>query len=134
MSKLPITEVFARGKLLFGVKTKENGTTISYDSTTYWVDPVYPRGMPKLMNFVSRHYKWPKEAKRNNVKGVLEISFVVNKEGYLEDIVVKKDLGFGTGEEGIRVLKMAERWKPGIQRGEPIGVMFTMPIRLDANP
>lgn len=47
---------------------------------------------------------------------------------------VKKDLGFGTGAEGVRVLKMAERWKPGISRGEPIRVMYTMPIQLNSNP
>lgn len=66
------------------------------------------------MNFVSKHYKFPKEAKRNNITGILEISFVVGKEGYLEDIAVKNDLGFGTADEGVRVLKMVERWKLGI--------------------
>ena len=131
-STLSTIEVFARGKLLFGVKTKENGTTVSYDSTNYWVDAYYPGGMSRLMNFVSKHYKFPKEAKRNNVTGTLEISFVVGKEGYLEDIAVKRDLGFGTADEGIRVLKMTERWRPGIQRGEPVRIMYTIPIRLHA--
>lgn len=134
ISKLPTTEIFAKGNLLFGVKTKENGTTVSYDSTTYWVDAYYPGGMSRLMNFVSKHYKFPKEAKRNNITGILEISFVVGKEGYLEDIAVKKDLGFGTADEGVRVLKMVERWKPGIQRGEPVRIMYTIPIRLNSNP
>jgi len=131
---MPTTEVFNKGKFLFGVKIRKNDTAINYDSTTYMVNPEYPGGMSKLMKFVSKHYRFPKEAKRNNVKGTLEISFLVNQDGYLEDIAVKKDLGFGTGAEGVRVLKMAERWKPGISRGEPIRVMYTMPIRLNSNP
>jgi len=40
-------------------------------------------------------------------------------------------LGFDTGEAGIRVVKKLGKWKPGMRRGEPVRVAYTLPIRLN---
>jgi len=60
------------------------------------------------------------------------IMFMIDHEGNVRDAVVKEDLGFGTGDEGIRVLKKAGKWKPGVQRGEAVNVAYILPIRLNA--
>jgi protein TonB len=46
---------------------------------------------------------------------------------------VVRDIGGGCGEEALRIVtlmnSMPERWTPGKQRGRPVRVMFTLPIR-----
>jgi len=124
-------EMYNKGKLLKGSKIKENGELINYDAKTYFVQPEYPGGIYKLMTFIAKNYDYPKEALKNGVNGVVEIDFVVDRDGHIEDIKVKRDLGFNTGEAGIRVVKMLKKWKPGMLRGEPVKVGYTLPIRLN---
>ncbi|WP_313156653.1 energy transducer TonB [Sphingobacterium multivorum] len=124
-------ETYKKGKLLKGSKIKENGELINYDAKTYFVQPEYPGGIYKLLTFIAKNYEYPKEAVKNGVNGLVEIDFVVDRDGHIEDIKVKSDLGFNTGEAGIRVVKMLKKWKPGIRRGEPVRVGYTLPIRLN---
>lgn len=49
----------------------------------------------------------------------------------MDNLKVEQDLGYGTGEEAIRVLKRAKKWSPGIMRGVPVRVQYSIPIRLD---
>lgn len=124
-------EHYKEDKLLSGTKTKENGTVISYDSTTYKVQPEYPGGTKEMMYFVARNYDYPKQAMMNGISGTVEIEFIINKQGRIEDVKLKNDLGFGTGEAGIQVVKKLRKWKPGMLRGEPVRVGYTLPIRLN---
>ncbi len=124
-------ESYKEGKLLSGTKTKANGTTIRYDSTSYKVEPEYPGGKDQLMFFIAKNFEYPKQALINEVSGILEISFFINQDGKVGDIKVKEDLGFGTGEAGINVVKKLRKWKPGMRRGEPVRVAYTLPIRLN---
>jgi len=124
-------ENYNQDRLLSGILTKKNGAIIQYDSTTYKVNPEYPGGTYKLMTFVARNFDYPKEAMKNGISGILEIDFVINKVGQVEDIKIKQDLGFDTGEAGIRVVKKLGKWKPGMRRGEPVRVAYTLPIRLN---
>ncbi|WP_346088064.1 energy transducer TonB [Sphingobacterium ginsenosidimutans] len=124
-------ENYNQDRLLSGTLIKEDGAIIQYDSTTYKVNPEYPGGTYKMMTFVANNFDYPKEAMKNGVSGILEIGFVINKVGQVEDIKVKQDLGFGTGEAGIRVVKKLGKWKPGMRRGKPVRVAYTLPIRLN---
>lgn len=50
-------------------------------------------------------------------KYVVIVSFVVDKEGNLTDIKAENDLGYGTAEEAVRVLKNGPKWVPASQNG-----------------
>ena len=56
---------------------------------------------------------------------------MVEKDGSLTDIKVVRDLGFGTKEEALRMLRNAPRWRPGEQNGKKIRVKYSLPITLD---
>jgi len=96
------------------------------------VKPAPPRGMRDFMNYVGENYNFPKEALENNINGVVEISFIVEKDGSLSNFDIKRDLKYGTGQEAVNVLKnYPEKWKPAIQNGQHVRVAYTMPIRLN---
>lgn len=92
--------------------------------------PSFPGGMSAFLDYVAKHYRIPADGQHGTVKGRLVIKFVVEKDGTLTGFEVMHDLGKGTGEEAIRVLRKAPRWKPGLQNGRPVRVYFTLPIRL----
>ena len=80
--------------------------------------------------WIGNNYRYPPAALDAGVKGILEVTFVVERDGSLTDIKVKRDLGFGTAEEAIRLFKTAKKWKPGVQNGRPVRVQYTVPINL----
>jgi len=87
-------------------------------------------GMPAFINWVAKTYNYPQSALDQGIKGSIVASFVVETDGSLTDITILRDMGFGTGEEAVRLLKKAQKWKPGVQNGRPVRVKYTLPIKL----
>lgn len=99
---------------------------------TVEIMPTPVGGMPAFMKWVSENYSFPQSALEQGVSGVIEVSFVVERDGSLTDIAVKRDMKFDTGEAAINLLKKAKKWKPGVQNGRAVRVAYTLPIRLSA--
>ena len=71
------------------------------------------------------------EKLKKDLIGKIIIQFIIEKDGNFNEIVVLKDLGFGTGEEAVRMLKSAPMmFKPGKQRGIPVRTRYILPIAL----
>ena len=94
-------------------------------------DPEPPGGMRAFMQYIGTNYDFPQEAIEAGVNGMLQVSFVVEKDGSLTDLKLVRDLGYGTGEAAIRVLEEGDRWAPAIQDGKPVRTAYTLPIRLN---
>lgn len=107
-----------------------DGTGGNEPFTTVEVMPMPPGGMSAFVKWVGENYQFPTSAVDNGASGVVQVSFVVEKDGSLSTFEVKRDLGFGTGEQAIKLLRRAKRWSPGIQNGIPVRVAYTLPIRL----
>ena len=90
-------------------------------------------GAAAWSKFLNKNLKYHDMAVDGRVQGKVWVSFIVEKDGHLSNIVVEHGPGFGTNEEAIRVLKMAPAWKPGIQNGQPVRVRYTLPINFRIN-
>ncbi len=64
-------------------------------------------------------------------QGRVILQFVVEKDGSLSNIAALRDPGNGLGEEAIRVLKLAPKWKPGVQNGRNVRVQYTIPVNFN---
>ena len=90
--------------------------------------PEYPGGMGEMMKFLSRHIKYPAEAKQKGEQGRVVVSFIVGKDGKLRDFEVKRSVSTTLDAEAIRVCKTMPAWKPGTQRGQAVDCRFTLPV------
>ena len=90
--------------------------------------PSFPGGIENLSWFIGQFIKYPEEAVKNNISGIVKVQFMVNKDGDLSDFTILNSLGYGCDEEAIRVLKLTPDWLPGLQRGNPVTVNITLPI------
>ena len=91
--------------------------------------PEFPGGLEQMYSFIRKNLRYPAEATRLGLEGTVIVTFVVNKTGEISDIQVIKEVGGGTAEEAIRVVKKMKPWKPGVQNGQPVPVRFTLPLR-----
>ena len=85
-------------------------------------------GYNSIIKFVQENIKFPAEAKENNVHGRLMLSVVVEKDGSLSDITVKKGLGYGLDEEIVRIIKMMPKWQPAQHKGKTVRQTQTIVI------
>jgi len=90
--------------------------------------PEFPGGEKGLMEYASNNVKYPKEAKNKNIAGRVFVSFIVEKDGSINEVKVLRGIGGGCDEEAVRVIKSMPKWKPGKQNGEPVRVNFQMPF------
>ncbi len=90
--------------------------------------PEFTGGQKGWSDYVRNALIYPEEAKKNQVQGRVIVSFIVMKDGSLADIKVLRGIGSGADEEALRVLKASPKWKPGMEKGEPVNVAYTMPI------
>lgn len=88
----------------------------------------YPEGIEAFYKFVSKNYQAPRSAKGK--KGRIYIEYVVEKDGTLTNFKILKDIGLGTGEEAIRVIKLSPNWIPAQKDGQVVRLRTKLPIML----
>jgi protein TonB len=92
--------------------------------------PRFPGGDGAMLKFITENIVYPDSARENNIQGRVVVKFVVDEEGKIGQVkVVSKPLGWGLEEEAIRVVTSMPNWIPGKQRGVPVQVYYTIPIR-----
>jgi len=94
-------------------------------------DPQFKGGMLRFYQFLALNLQYPGKMMRYDVQGKVIISITVEKDGTLSDIRSVKDVGYGSAEEAIRVLKKSPKWEPGIQNGEAVKVRYILPINFN---
>ena len=100
-----------------------------YNSAGLEIKPEYNGGFNKFYEYIAKNYRTPDVP---GLKGKLLVSFVVEKDGSITDIKVLKDIGYGTGEEAIRILKKCPNWTPAEQKGKKVRCTFMLPINIQA--
>ncbi len=85
----------------------------------------------KLLEFIYANIQYPAIARENGVSGTVYIRFVVERDGNISNIESIRDIGAGCSDEAIRVVKLMPKWNPGKQRGNPVRVMFTLPVKYE---
>ncbi|MEG0850187.1 MAG: energy transducer TonB [Flavobacterium sp.] len=91
--------------------------------------PDYPGGINMFYEIFKSEYKIPKELKKST--GVIKMSFVIEKDGKLNEIKIIEDLGLGTGEEAMRILEESKKWTPGETNGRKVRTYYNLPITLE---
>ena len=95
--------------------------------------PSFPGGDAALLKFIAEHVEYPPIAKENGITGVVYVSYIVDKDGSIKDVKVVRGADPFLDKEAARVVKTLKGYKPGKQRGKPVPVQFTIPIRFVLN-
>lgn len=99
-----------------------------YSSVGIDVKPEFPGGISAFYKFIGDNYKSPDLP---GLKGKVYLSFVIEKDGKVNEIKVLRDIGHGTGDEAMRILNLCPNWLPGEQNGQKVRCMYSIPIAID---
>ncbi|SHF99899.1 Antitoxin component YwqK of the YwqJK toxin-antitoxin module [Flavobacterium fluvii] len=125
-SKCTYKETYKNGKLISGESVDNNN--ISYNYTEIETKPEFKSGIMDFYKYLSKNYRLPNMPQ--GTKGKVYITFVVDKDGKIVEPRVLRDLGYGTGEEAIRVLNNCDKWTPAKQRGQEVRCSYSLPISI----
>ena len=109
------------------IKTKNQDPNAIYSTAGLTENPEYPGGMENFYKFVGENYKKPDDPK---LAGKVYLTFIIEADGNLSNFKVLRDIGHGTGEEAIRVLKLSPKWNPGTINGEAVRTLYSLPISI----
>ena len=102
-----------------------------YDFESVEIPASYPGGINAFRSFVQNALVYPQAAMEAGVKGTVQVSFVIDKNGVVSDIKIDKDLSHGIGAAAVAAVKKSKKWEPAVQNGRKVPVKYSLPIRLD---
>lgn len=86
--------------------------------------------MPELIGglaSVQSKIEYPEMARRAGIEGKVYIQFIVNENGDVENPRVIRGIGGGADEAALDAVRDA-KFKPGVQRGRPVKVQYSLPV------
>lgn len=95
--------------------------------------PEFEGGYEAMMNFIKKNMRYPASARRMGIDGTVYVSFVVGKDGSINDVKVLRGISADCDKEAVRVVQLMPNWKAGKQNGKPVFVRFNLPIKFKLN-
>ncbi|MBO7472341.1 MAG: TonB family protein [Bacteroidaceae bacterium] len=92
----------------------DDGLFIDYEESAQ-----FPGGDEACMKWLQEHIKYPEGYTSNQPQGRVIVSFIVERDGSLDSIMVKSSPDPLLSEEAIRVVKEMPKWKPARQYFPP---------------
>ena len=90
--------------------------------------PTPPDGWVAFMKWLTKTLVYPQQARAKKLEGMTTVTFIVETDGTVKNIRVKKSGGKLFDDEALRVMRLMKRWKPGIDHGKPCRSMVEIPV------
>lgn len=84
----------------------------------------------KIQSFLENGLTYPPEAFEKKIKGTVNVSFVIERDGSITDVHATNDIGGGCAEAAVKLIKKMPKFKPGLNaKGEKVRVLYNQPVR-----
>ncbi|WMJ74559.1 TonB family protein [Cytophagaceae bacterium ABcell3] len=112
------------GGVIGGEESDDMEAPVSFDAS-------YPGGKEAFGKCIQQKIQYTSLAIRNEIEGVVYVSFTITPEGKLANIHVKKGLpGYGLDEEAIKAVEECGfGWQPAMQNGRRIARSMIIPVK-----
>ncbi len=87
-----------------------------------------------ILSFIDKNIIYPNTAIADSLEGIVAVSFWIEKDGTTSRHAIVKGVRNDLDEEALRVAKLIKFSKPAYQKGIPMSVKYTIPIKFKVNP
>lgn len=124
------TESYKTGRLVSGESLDENGKKFSYKIKT---EPAaFKGGEQQLYSFLGKNINMPGEITAGETRVVTR--FTISTEGTVDSLQALNEAPSWAVQEAFRVVKMTSgKWLPGKLHGQPVKMLYTLPIAFVLN-
>jgi protein TonB len=85
-------------------------------------------GLEKFREWVQKRTNYPQEAIDRKVRGKVFLTFIVEKDGSVSNVTVVKGVDPLLDNEAVKAISESPKWAPGLQRGLPVRVRYSIPL------
>lgn len=82
----------------------------------------------KFREWVQKRVRYPELAAENGIQGRVFITFVVEPSGLVSNVSVTRSVDALLDEAAKEAVAASPKWEPGMQRGRPVRVRYSIPI------
>src|SRR5690606_4731812 len=68
--------------------------------------PEFPGGADAMEHFIYENLKYPDDARTKNIQGKVYIQFVVEKDGSISNIKIRRGVNKSLDDEAVRLIKI----------------------------
>lgn len=90
--------------------------------------PSFPGGEKMRQQYLANNFKYTKKALNDSISGTVYVTFMVTKEGQIENARVLRGIHPDLDSIAIDIVQNMPKWIPGKQRGKPVDVQFNIPV------
>ena len=110
-----------------------NYAQVQHDNdTVIFIDveepPTFPGGDSALVAYLKHNLHYPPAEKEKGIQGKVFVGFVIEKDGSVSSVEVKRGIGEECDAEAVRVVKEMPNWEPGKQSGIVVSMAMVLPI------
>ena len=86
------------------------------------IEAEFPGGKSAWMRYLERNLNnnLPSDAGAPAGKYTVFVSFMVDQNGFVSDVVAENNPQYGTAEEAVKVIKNGPKWTPAVQNGHNV--------------
>lgn len=104
---------------------------IPSDGPFFFVEqmPTFRGGdIEKFRLWVRQRTNYPQEAIDKKIRGEVVLTFIVETDGSVSNVTVIRGVDPLIDEEAVKVIESSPKWSPGLQRGKPVRVRYSIPL------
>lgn len=89
----------------------------------------------KLQEFISKFLDYPEEAKAKALQGIVEVQFIINEDGAIQFVSVKKSDNPALNDAATNVIQNMNKyfsedpWVPGFHQGNRVATKMVVPVQ-----
>ncbi|MEO8590383.1 MAG: energy transducer TonB [Flavobacteriales bacterium] len=121
-----------RDAAVFGLPASDSLAVFAAKQLEQQPAPLIAGGMTGLAKHIGTNMRYPDEAYRRSIEGVVRLDFVVEASGVVSNMRAIEELGGGCTAEATRLLSQIA-WTPGVLGGQrvrssvQVSIRFTLP-------
>jgi len=80
----------------------------------------------KFREWVIKRVNYPQIAIDQKIQGKVFLTFIIETDGAVSNVTIVKGVDPIVDDEAIKAIAASPKWSPGLQRGQPVRVRFSM--------
>lgn len=90
-------------------------------------------GVSEFYKFIGMNLEYPQDCIEKNIQGKVYISFIVQVDGTITNVVVEKGGNPSLDAEACRVICYAPKWNSATSNGKPVRALVKTPVNFTLN-
>jgi protein TonB len=80
----------------------------------------------KFRDWVQKRTNYPQAAIEAGIRGKVYLTFIIEPDGSVSNVTVLRGVAPIIDNEAVKSIQASPRWSPGLQRGQPVRVRYSM--------